>query len=514
MKALLSAYDKTGIADFASVLADAGFEIVSTGTTHKIISEAGTPVTYISDVTGFPEILDGRVKTLHPNIHSGILARRDIPEHVLELAEHQIDRIDVVVGGLYPFVETIRKPNVTLKDALENIDIGGPTMIRAAAKNFPSVIVVVDPSDYNWITQRIQERKDDHIGADLLTFDERKSLALKAFRHVAQYDTAVSRYLSDGDLLSGSQFTVGFDKISDLRYGENPHQAGSVYSDPLSTGGIVNAERLHGIDMSFTNYLDADAAWTAVSDFAQPAACIVKHLNPCGFAVHDDQPTAYKRALEGDPVSAYGGIVAYNRPVTATTAKAMRGVLYHIIVAPDYEPEALEILKKRKQARILKVASTTGTLDDYDLRFVTGGALLQTADKIDEDPSIWNVATRRAPTDQELADLAFAWRVSKHIKSNTIVLATDNTLVGMGAGQPNRVTSIGLAIKIAGEKARGSAMASDAFMPFADNIEMAAKGGVTSIAQPGGSLRDDEVIEAANKEGMAMVFTGVRHFKH
>lgn len=514
MKALVSAYDKTGIAEFASVLADAGFEIVSTGTTHKVISEAGTPVTHISDVTGVPEIMDGRVKTLHPNIHSGILARRDVPAHVAALTEHGIDQIDIVVGGLYPFVETIRKPNVTLEDALENIDIGGPTMIRAAAKNFPSVIVVVDPEDYGWIIERMQERKDDHTGADLLTFEERKSLSLKAFQHVAQYDTAISRYLSDGDLLSGSQFTVGFDKISDLRYGENPHQAGSVYSDALSTGGIVNAERLHGIEMSFTNYLDAEAAWTAVSDFTQPAACIVKHLNPCGFAVHDDQPMAYQRALEGDPVSAYGGIVAYNRPLTAATAKAMRGTLYHVIVAPDYEPEALEILKKRKQARILKVFPSAGTLGGYDLRFVSGGALLQTADRIVEDPTTWKVATERTPTEQELADLAFAWRVSKHIKSNTIVLGRNNTLVGMGAGQPNRVTSIGLAIKIAGEKAKGSALASDAFMPFADNIEMAAQGGITSIAQPGGSLRDDEVIEAANKAGMAMVFTGVRHFKH
>lgn len=514
MKALLSAHDKTGIADFARVLVDASFEIVSTGRTHKVISDAGTPVTHISDVTGFPEVLDGRVKTLHPNIHSGILARRDVPAHLSELAEHGIDQIDVVVGGLYPFFETVRKPGVTLEEGLENIDVGGPTMIRAAAKNFPSVIVVVDPADYGWITECIQERKVDHNGANLLTFEERKGLALKAFKHVGQYDTAIASYLADGDLLSCSQFTVGFDKVSDLRYGENPHQAASVYSDPLSSGGIVNAERLHGIEMSFTNYLDAEAARAAVSDFVQPAACIVKHLNPCGLAVHDDQPTAYQRAFEGDRMSAYGGIVAYNRLLTAATAKAMRGVLYHVIVAPDYEEEALKILKRRKETRILRTDAVTGKLGNYELRFVSGGALLQTADIIDEDATTWKVVTERAPTEGELNDLAFAWKMLKHIKSNTIVLGKDDALVGMGAGQPNRVTSIELAIKIAGDRAIGSALASDAFMPFADNIEMAAQGGITSIAQPGGSLRDDEVIEAANKEGMAMVFTGVRHFKH
>lgn len=507
MKALVSVYDRTGAVEFAGKLVEAGFEIISTGGTRGELTAAGLPVTLLSDVTGFPEILDGRVKTLHPVIHAGILARRDLQSHVDELSERGIDGIDVVVGNLYPFVETVRKPGVTLEDALENIDIGGPTMIRAAAKNFPSVIVIVDPADYDWVGERIRQ-------ANALTLEERKGLALKAFRHVAQYDAAVSRYLSDGDLLSGSDFAVGFEKIADMRYGENPHQKGSVYRDPLAAGGIVNAERLHGIEMSFTNYLDAEAAWSAVTDFSDAAACIVKHLNPCGLAVHDDQPTAYRRALEGDPVSAYGGIVAYNRTLTAKTASAMRGVLYHVIVAPDYEPEALDILKRRKETRILKVNATGGDLSGFDLRLVSGGALLQTADRIEEDPASWKVVTERQPTERELADLAFAWRVCKHIKSNAIVLSKDNTLVGMGTGQPNRVTSIRLAIETAGEKVAGSALASDAFMPFADNIEAAAQAGVASIAQPGGSMRDDEVIEAANQEGMAMVFTGVRHFRH
>ena len=507
MKALVSVYDRTGAVEFAGKLVEAGYEIISTGGTRGELTGAGVPVTLLSDVTGFPEILDGRVKTLHPVIHAGILARRDLESHVDELSERGISGIDVVVGNLYPFVETVRKPGVTLEEALENIDIGGPTMIRAAAKNFPSVIVIVDPDDYGWVGERIRQ-------ANALTLEERKGLALKAFRHVAQYDAAVSRYLSDGDLLSGSEFAVGFEKIADMRYGENPHQKGSVYRDPLATGGVVNAERLHGIEMSFTNYLDAEAAWSAVTDFSEAAACIVKHLNPCGLAVHDDQPTAYRRALEGDPVSAYGGIVAYNRTLTAETAKAMRGVLYHVIVAPDYEPGALDILKRRKETRILKVNATGGDLSGFDLRLVSGGALLQTADAIDEDPTSWQVVTERTPTERELADLAFAWRVCKHIKSNAIVLGKDNTLVGMGTGQPNRVTSIRLAIETAGDKVAGSALASDAYMPFADNIEAAAQAGVASIAQPGGSIRDDEVIEAANRAGMAMVFTGVRHFRH
>ena len=507
MKALISVYDRTGAVEFAGNLVEAGFEIISTGGTRAELVSAGVPVTLLSDVTGFPEILDGRVKTLHPVIHAGILARRDMESHVAELSERGIDGIDMVVGNLYPFVETVRRPCVTLEEALENIDIGGPTMIRAAAKNFPSVIVVVDPADYGWVGERIRQ-------ANSLTLDERKGLALKAFRHVAQYDAAVSRYLADGDLLSGSDFAIGFEKIADMRYGENPHQKGAVYRDPLATGGIVNAERLHGIEMSFTNYLDAEAAWSAVTDFSEPVACVVKHLNPCGLAVHDDQPTAYRRALEGDPVSAYGGIVAYNRTLTAETAKSMRGVLYHVIVAPDYEPEALGILRRRKETRILKVGAAGGDVGSFDLRLVSGGALLQTADAIEEDPASWKVVTERVPAERDLADLAFAWRVCKHIKSNAIALGKDNTLVGMGTGQPNRVTGIRLAIETAGDKAIGSALASDAYMPFADNIEAAAQAGVASIAQPGGSIRDDEVIEAANRAGMAMVFTGVRHFKH
>ena len=514
MKALISVYDKSGIESFARAVRDGGFDLVSTGGTYGALAEAGLPVQQVSDLTGFPEILDGRVKTLHPRVHAGILARRDLPGHSSQLAEHHIDTIDLVAVNLYPFVETVSRAGVTLEDALENIDIGGPSMLRAAAKNFLDVIVVVDPSDYGWLAERLGEGPGPKAGAPLLTREERKSLARKAFQHVALYDTAISRYLSDGDTPFGSELTLGYAKANDLRYGENPHQQASLYRDPLSSGGIVGARQLHGQELSYTNILDADAAWRVVSDFSDPAATVVKHTNPCGLAIHSDQPTAYRRAFEGDSVSAYGGIVGFNRPMVAATAEAMRGVLYDIVVAPDYEPEALEILTKRRRTRVLQVPPYQGPAGNLDVRNVSGGALVQTADSGAEDPASWQVVTERQPTEGEWRDLAFAWRAAKHIKSNAIVLARDGTLVGMGAGQPNRVTSVHLALRISGEKARDSSLASDAFFPFADNIELAAEGGVVAIAQPGGSIRDEEVVAAANRLNIAMVFTGTRHFRH
>ena len=512
MKALLSVYDKTGLADLARALRGAGCELVSTGGTAATLADAGLPVTQVADLTGSPEILDGRVKTLHPTVHGGILARRDLASHRAELDSHCIGTIDAVVGNLYPFVETVSADDVTLQDALENIDIGGPTMIRAAAKNFPFVLVLVDPGDYGWVSERIAEHG---LSDAAFSLDERRELARKAFQHVALYDTAVARYLI-GDTRSTSwpELTFGYDRVADLRYGENPHQKATLYASALSSGGIVRAEKLHGIDMSYTNYLDADAAWRVVSDFSEPAVTVIKHTNPCGLAVHPDQPTAYQRAFEGDSISAYGGIVGFNRPVTRATADAMRGVLYDQIVAPGYEEDALEVLRRRRRTRILRIDPEKGKATHLDLRLVTGGALVQVADNIDEDPSAWQVVTERAPTDEQLRDLAFAWRAAKHIKSNTIVLAKDGTLVGMGAGQPNRVTSVHLALRIAGDKAKGSVLASDAFFPFPDNIEMAAEGGVSAIAQPGGSIRDDECVEAANELGIAMVTTGTRHFRH
>ena len=506
MRALLSVYDKTGLTDFARALHDSGYALVSTGGTQAAIANAGIPVQHVEDLTGFPEILDGRVKSLHPAIYGGILARRDIAEHNAQLAEHGIGTIDVVASNLYPFVDTVSRPDATLIDALENIDIGGPTMIRGAAKNFPHVIVVVDPADYGWIAERLAANKE-------LTQDERRSLARKAFQHVALYDTTISQYLGE-DALELDETTFGFSRLSTLRYGENPHQQAGLYAAPLSSGGIVRAKQLHGIDMSYTNYLDADAAWRVVADFDQPAATVIKHTNPCGLAVHDDQPTAYRHAFEGDSVSAYGGIVAFNSPLTAETAQAMRGVLFDIIIAPAYEEAALDVLRRRRRTRLLEVQPASGPQEGLDVRLVSGGALVQQTDDVAESPADWKVVTERRPTDAELADLAFAWKAAKHIKSNTIVLAKDHTLVGMGAGQPNRVVSVHLALRIAEDKAKGSVLASDAFFPFADNIEMAAAGGITAIAEPGGSIRDDEVIAAANEHNIAMLFTGTRHFRH
>ena len=510
MKALLSVYDKTGIIDFSRRLIKAGFELISTGRTHHALSpDGGLAVRQVADVTGFPEILDGRVKTLHPVIHAGILARRDSPDHQAELDHHGIDPIDLVVVNLYPFVETISKPDVTLEEALENIDIGGPTMLRAAAKNFASVAVLVDPSDYPWVADKLE--------GEGLSLEERRKLAAKAFRHVAIYDTAVTGYLAaaapESDGLPGT-IPVSLSKVTGLRYGENPHQQGAMYVlDGAPSGGVAQARQLHGRELSFNNLMDADAAWRTVCDFGDPTVAVVKHANPCGLASHEDQARAYQQAYEGDSISAYGGIVGYNRIVTAASAQAMGPVFYEVVVAPDYEPEALAVLSKKRDLRILAVDQEAGGLA-YDIRPITGGVLVQTPDSIEEDPAGWETVTHRRPTNDELQDLAFAWKAVKHIKSNAIVFAKDRTLVGMGAGQPNRVVSVHLSQRTAAEKAKGSVLASDAFFPFPDNIELAAEAGVTAIVQPGGSIRDSEIIEAANKRGLAMVFTGVRHFRH
>ena len=510
MKALLSVYDKTGIIDFSRRLITAGFELISTGGTHHALSqEGGLTVRQVADVTGSPEILEGRVKTLHPVIHAGILARRDSPNHRAELDRHGIDPIDLVVVNLYPFVETISRPGVTLDEALENIDIGGPTMLRAAAKNFPSVAVVVDPSDYSWVA--------DKLAGDGLDLEERRKLAAKAFRHVSVYDTAITGYLAEAAPESDDlpdTISMSLSKVTGLRYGENPHQQGAMYLlEGALSGGVAQARQLHGRELSFNNLMDADAAWRTVCDFGDPTVAVIKHANPCGLASHQDQARAYQQAYEGDSVSAYGGIVGYNRTVTAAAAQAMGPVFYEVVVAPDYEPEALAILRKKRDLRILAVDQAAGGLA-FDIRPITGGVLVQTPDSIEEDPARWETVTHRQPTSDELQDLAFAWKAAKHIKSNAIVFTKDRTLVGMGAGQPNRVVSVHLSQRTAAEKAKGSVLASDAFFPFPDNIELAAEAGITAIVQPGGSIRDSEVIEAANKSGLAMVFTGVRHFRH
>ena len=511
MKAILSVYDKTGIEELAKVLSNNGFDLISTGGTYKKIIEnaslANVKVLQVSDITKSPEILDGRVKTLHPKIHGGILARKDLSSHREEIEKHNIDFIDMVVVNLYPFLETISKPDVTLEEALENIDIGGPTLIRAAAKNYKDVLVVVDPSDYEWIKNKI-------VNKIAFTKNERKNLARKAFSHVAFYDSAIASWLNDTSLLDIEEFTTGFKKLDTLRYGENPHQEAGIYTDTLGSGGIARVNQLHGMPMSYTNYLDADGAWTAVTDFTDPACVIVKHTNPCGISINEDQVVAYKNAFSGDSVSAYGGIVAFNREVSTETAEAMKGVLFDIIIAPKFEDGALNVFKKRKRTRILQANTSSGNMANISIKSISGGVLIQTKDKVIEKYSDWKVVTNRAPTEKEWKDLYFSWQCCKHIKSNTIVLAKNNTLVGMGAGQPNRVVSVHLALRIAGNKSKESALASDAFMPFADNIEMAAKGGVTAVVQPGGSITDQDVIDEANKFNIAMVFTGIRHFNH
>ncbi|MCL0102460.1 bifunctional phosphoribosylaminoimidazolecarboxamide formyltransferase/IMP cyclohydrolase [Dehalococcoidia bacterium] len=512
MRAILSVSDKTGLVDFARGLLDLQVEIFSTGGTKKTLLETGVPVRSIGDITGFPEILDGRVKTLHPAVHGGILARRDLPSHMEELAGSRIGTIDMVVVNLYPFVQTVAKPDATMQDALENIDIGGPTMIRAAAKNFPHVIVVVAPADYPLILERLSSGK--------MSQDERRRLAQKAFQHVATYDTAIAQYLFQGEDGFPEDMTIAIKKRFDLRYGENPHQSAAFYREErvgaVKENNICTAKQLWGKELSFNNILDADAAWNAAGEFSEPTVAIIKHTNPCGLASHPDLAEAYRRALSGDPVSAFGGIVAVNRPLTLAIAREIIKTFYEIVIAPGYESDAVEVLKTRKDLRILDMGPMEAAVPagSLDFRRVGGGLLVQTPDILAEDPRSWRVATRREPTPEEMGSLTFAWKVAKHVKSNAIVLAKGTTLLGMGAGQPSRVDSAEIALKKAGPEAKGSVMASDAMLPFPDALEIAARGGVTAVVQPGGSLRDAEVIEAADSYDLAMIFTGVRHFRH
>ena len=509
MRALISVYDKTGVVEFARRVSSAGYELVSTGGTHRTLTEeGGLTVRQVAEVTGSPEILEGRVKTLHPVIHGGLLARRESPEQMAELSAHGIGTIDLVVVNFYPFAATINRPDVTLDDALENIDIGGPTMLRAAAKNFPSVAVVVEPEDYGWVA--------DKLANEGLTENDRRSLAAKAFRHVSEYDSVVTGYLAGpGETKElTDHLTISLHKVSGLRYGENPHQSGALYApDDGALTGIAGATQLHGRELSYNNLMDADAAWRTVSDFAEPTVAVVKHNNPCGLASRDSIAEAYELAYEGDTVSAFGGIVAINRTVDAATAQAMDPIFYEVVIAPGYDDDALAILQRKRNLRILTIGSAPSNAA-LDLRPISGGMLVQGADEIAEDPDQWKTVTEREPSAAERQDLAFAWKAAKHIKSNAIVFAKDRALVGMGAGQPNRVVSVHLSQRIAGDKAKGSVLASDAFFPFPDNIELAAAAGVTAIAQPGGSVRDEEVIAAADQAGLAMVFTGVRHFRH
>ncbi|MFC1932038.1 bifunctional phosphoribosylaminoimidazolecarboxamide formyltransferase/IMP cyclohydrolase [Chloroflexota bacterium] len=514
MRAIISVYDKTGAVDFAKDLSQLGYEIFSTGGTQKALEEAKVPVKSVSGLTGFPEILDGRVKTLHPIIYGGILARRDLPEHMSQLAESKIETVDLVAVNLYPFVQTVAREGVTIDEALENIDIGGPSMIRASAKNFPGVIVVVDPADYQPVLEKLR--------AGGVELDERKRLAQKAFQHVATYDTAISQYLRQGTDGFPEEMTVALKKRYSLRYGENPHQQATFYAEQeVGEGkntGITWAKQLGGKELSFNNILDVDAAWGAATDFAAPTVAVIKHTNPCGLASHEDIAEAYRRAFSGDSVAAFGGIVASNRPVTLAMAEAIKPVFYEIVIAPEYEPEALELLKKKKDLRILVAELPPGygkaEAGYLDFRRVKGGFLVQDSDSLPEGQVNLKTVTRREPTPKEIEDLLFAWRAAKHVKSNAIMLCKEKTVTGMGAGQPSRIISAQIAIEKAADKAKGSILASDAMFPFSDVVEAAATAGITAIIQPGGSIRDDESIKAADENNIAMVFTGERHFRH
>jgi phosphoribosylaminoimidazolecarboxamide formyltransferase / IMP cyclohydrolase len=510
MRAMVSVYDKTGLVDFARGLAALGCEIVSTGGTKAALAAADVPVMAVSDVTGFPEILDGRVKTLHPAIHGGILARRDLAGDIAALEAHDITPFDLVAVNLYPFEATVAAPGVTMAEATEQIDIGGPAMLRATAKNFRFVLPVCDPGDYSALL--------DALRAGDVPQAQRQALAAKAFAHTAAYDAAVAEWLREPDGEWPAEIAVAGRRMQALRYGENPHQRAAAYRRVTPGGGaagVLDAEQLAGKELSFNNLLDADAAWGAIRGFVDPAVGIVKHTIPCGLAERDRIADAFEAALAGDPVSAFGGIVASNRPVDAAMATAIADRFFEVIVAPGFDDAALEALGRKRALRLLRMPEAAGPGRAIpDVRPIAGGLLVQDADTGADEPDTWRVVTKRTPDEREMADLAFSWRAVRAIKSNGIAIATGRMLVGAGSGQPNRLESVRIALRVAGERARGAALASDAFFPFADGLEAAVAGGVTSVIQPGGSVRDEEVIAAADAAGIAMVFTGRRHFRH
>lgn len=520
MQAILSTYNYDGIVELARELQSLGVKIFATGKTRSTIQAGGIEATAVSDLTGFPEILDGRVKTLHPAIFGGILALRDKPAHLSELQEHGLAPIDVVVNNLYPFVETIAKPGTTLDEALENIDIGGVSLIRAAAKNFRDVIVLVRPEDYAPVMQEWREQGQ-------VSIKTRQRLATTAFQYIAGYDAAIADYLTKQDQPAErfpAELNVSLTRIQSLRYGENPHQQASFYrlqSHPTAAGvpTVANAEILRGKELSFNNLLDLDAALATVNNFTAPAVTIIKHTNPCGLACDDKLVEAYKKAHAGDPVSAFGGIIGANRTIDEDTAQQINQLFYECIIAPDYTPAALEILSKKKNLRLLATHIRPDLIgpmptNQLDVRSVSGGLLIQTVDALGEQDLVYKVVTIREPTLDEVTDLLFAWKVVRHVKSNAIVLAHRLAVLGVGAGQMNRVNSVHLAIEKAADRVRGSVLASDAYFPFADGVETAAKAGVSAIIQPGGSIRDEESIRMANRYGVAMICTGQRHFRH
>lgn len=508
-RALVSVSDKTGIIDFVKQLVELGIEVISTGGTKQKIEEAGLPVTNISEVTNFPEILNGRVKTLHPNVHGGLLAIRSNEEHVKQLEEHGIQPIDLVVVNLYPFQAAIAKEDATFADAIENIDIGGPAMLRASAKNHQDVTVIVDPNDYEQVINELKANGET-------TLETRRRLAAKVFRHTAAYDAVIANYLTKeaGEEFPES-FTMTYTKKQDLRYGENPHQKAAFYEAPNRKGTtLAAAKQLHGKELSYNNIQDANAALQIVKEFSEPAVVAVKHMNPCGVGCGDTVLSAYKKAYEADPVSIFGGIIAANREIDAETAEEMKKIFLEIIIAPSFSQEALDILTEKKNLRLLTVDMNDTEKDELQVTSVSGGLLVQDVDRYTLDDANITIPTKRKPTEEEWEALKLAWKVVKHVKSNAIVLAKNNRTIGIGAGQMNRVGAAKIAIEQAGEEAKGSVMGSDAFFPMNDTVEAAGKAGVKAIIQPGGSIRDQESIDKADEYGIAMVFTGVRHFKH
>jgi len=509
-RAIIGVSDKTGVVDFAKGLAEHGYEIVSTGGTYKLLKSGGVDALYVSDVTGFPEILDGRVKTLHPHIHGGILAVRDNPSHAATLSELGITSIDLVAVNLYPFKETIQKENVTDDEAIENIDIGGPTMIRAAAKNHKYVTVAVDPADYSVIL--------DEISNGDISAETKRKLAAKAFRHTAAYDALIAGYLTEETY--PELLTVTYEKKQNLRYGENPHQQAALYAEPLPHSSVITAKQLNGKELSYNNIADADVALALASEFRTPAAVAVKHQNPCGVGIGETLFHAYARAYEADPVSIFGGIVALNREVDAALALELNKTFLEVLIAPSFSAEAVKILMKKKNLRLLekndmRLGLTKNTqYVFFDQQFIKGGLLIQDSDSAGFRDANLSFPTIRKPTKAELKTAEFAWTVVKYIKSNGILVARENMTVGIGPGQTNRVGAAKIALSDAGERARGAVLASDAFFPMPDTVEEAAAAGVHVIIQPGGSVKDAESVAECDKNNIAMIFTGIRHFKH
>lgn len=526
MNALISVSDKTGIVEFARSLHALGIKLISTGGTAKLLADAALPVTEVAELTGFPEMLDGRVKTLHPNVHGGLLARRDVPEHMAALKTHAIDTIDLLVVNLYPFEATVAKPGCTLEDAIENIDIGGPAMVRSAAKNWKDVGVITDASQYPAVLAELK-------AAGRLSDKLRFALSVAAFNRISQYDGAISDYLSAIDFEASNtsaapvrqqfpaQANSQFIKLQDLRYGENPHQQAAFYRDlHPAPGSLVTAVQLQGKELSYNNIADADAAWECVKSFDTDACVIVKHANPCGVAVGKDALEAYSKAFQTDPTSAFGGIIAFNRTVDVAAAQAVSKQFVEVLMAPGYTPEALEVFKSKVNVRILKIslpAELGASRNAVDIKRVGSGLLMQTADNHELTLAELKVVTKVQPTPQQLQDLLFAWKVAKYVKSNAIVFCANGMTMGVGAGQMSRLDSARIAsIKAqhAGLSLQGTAVASDAFFPFRDGLDVVVDAGATCVIQPGGSMRDQEVIDAADERGVVMVYSGVRHFRH